>query len=226
MGSQVKSWTDSLHTLPVGDCKTLFGQASDRSRNACASLDGERKHVRRVERRAYLNMLRVANAAQALDRLPEPGETFHVVMAGNFDAFDLVPAVLRLAAPATIAVLNIATLGFNQRNTATLVALLDDGQVGRCTFICSTYFRSMSDGEPVYDELYTALTTRPGGHRIAAIRSHAKILLFELTDGRCFTWESSANLRSCRNIEQATLTHDRDLLDFHREWILEVLADA
>lgn len=39
------------------------------------------------------------------------------------------------------------------------------------------------------------------GHRCVAVRSHAKILLFEMSDGRSFAWESSANLRSCKNVE-------------------------
>ena len=42
-------------------------------------------------------------------------------------------------------------------------------------------------------------------------------------DGRCIVNESSANLRSCRNIEQFTMTHDRDLLEFHRQWMAEVM---
>jgi hypothetical protein len=64
------------------------------------------------------------------------------------------------------------------------------------------------------------------GHSIAAIRCHAKILLMELTDGRHIVVESSANLRSCRNIEQFTMTDDHDLLLFHRGWMLELLKDA
>ena len=76
----------------------------------------------------------------------------------------------------------------------------------------------------MYDSLAEALTTR--GHQIAAIRCHAKILLMELTDGRCFVVESSANLRSCRNIEQFTMTHDEDLLRFHQAWMTDVLKDV
>jgi len=48
----------------------------------------------------------------------------------------------------------------------------------------------------------------------------------ELTDGRCVVVESSANLRSCRNIEQFTMSHDRALLQFRRSWMLGLLTDA
>jgi hypothetical protein len=211
-------WTDQLQTL---NAEPLYPAEADATRNAQIGIDADLKHISRPERRRLLHMLAVSNAAKALDRLPEPRETFHVVMSGNFNAWDIVPAVLTLAAPATIAELNVATLGFNEQNATELIGLLDAGQVGRCTFICSVYYKSMKDGAPVYDALAEALTNR--GHQIAAIRCHAKILGMELTDGRCLTVESSANLRSCRNIEQFTLSHDADLLHFHREWMMELL---
>ena len=53
--------------------------------------------------------------------------------------------------------------------------------------------------------------------------THAKVVLIETTDGRHFVVESSANLRSCSSIEQITVTHDGDLLAFHRQWIDELL---
>lgn len=177
--------------------------------------------TRVAARRQYLDLTRVANAAKALDALPAAGESMHLIARGHFDAFDLVPAVLRLAEPVTIAELNIATLGFNEKNAARLIELLDAGDIGRVTFVCSQYFSGMSDGKPVFEALCRDLGER--GHPITAARCHAKILGFELTDGRCIVSESSANLRSCRNIEQFTITHDRDLLAFHRRWMQDVL---
>jgi hypothetical protein len=214
-------WTKTLSSLAPEDAPPLCASPAAATRDARVQLDAEHLHTR-TARRKYLHMLGVANAAKHLKRLPKRGETHHCIMRGNYNGWDLVPAVLRLAEGARIAELNICTLGFNQQNATELVELLDDGRVGRCTFICSVYYRSMKDGQPVYDALAEALTAR--GHRIAAIRCHAKILLMELTDGRCITVESSANLRSCRNIEQFTMTHDRELLHlFHRQWMREIL---
>ena len=143
-------------------------------------------------------------------------------MRGNFNSWDLIPAILTLAEPATIAELNIATLGFNSKGAAALIDLLDTGPVSRCTFLCAHYWKSV-EGD-TYDELAEALTTR--GHRCLAMRCHAKIVLAELTDGRCLTIESSANLRSCRAIEQFTMTNDPPLLQFHRGWMKQVLDEA
>jgi predicted amidophosphoribosyltransferase len=165
-------------------------------------------------------MLQVANAAKHLERLPESGESFHCIMRGNYNGWDLVPAVLRLANPATIETLYIATLGFNRQNAEELLSLVDAGSIRRVRFICSCYYRSVEPA--VFDFLHASLTRN--GHRAVAIRSHAKILLFEMTNGAAYVIESSANLRSCRNIEQFCMTHDAELLRFHREWMDEVIG--
>ncbi|MCG2682519.1 MAG: hypothetical protein L6306_02770, partial [Planctomycetales bacterium] len=179
-----------------------------------------RKHNRTATRRRFLNQLQVENAARHLDRLPEVGESFHGIMSGNFHAFAFLPAIVRLASGAKVAEANICTLGFNQVNTFELFDLLDKDDVKKCTFIFSCYYRS---NEPeVADALIDGLRTR--GQRVAVIRNHAKVILAELDDGRCFTWESSANMRSCRNIESYILTHDRPLLEFHRSWMNELLS--
>jgi hypothetical protein len=44
--------------------------------------------------------------------------------------------------------------------------------------------------------------------------THAKVVLIELSDGRGFVCESSANLRSCSSIEQLMLTNDVALYAF------------
>lgn len=54
------------------------------------------------------------------------------------------------------------------------------------------------------------------------MRTHTKLLLIETTAGDCYTIESSANLRSCKNVEQSTFTNDRPLFDFHRQWLNEL----
>lgn len=213
------AWIDNLPALEVSAASFYADTAP---KDVAIGLDYDPSHARRAHRRTHLRMLRVANAAKALHRLPEAGESVHVIMRGNYNSWDLVPAVLRLSEPATIATLNICTLGFNQQNAEQLIAMLDDGQVARCTFICSHYYRSVE--ADVYDRLYADMTSR--GHQCLAMRCHAKLLLFEMTDGRHYVIESSANLRSCRNIEQFVLTHHRGLLEFHRGWMLEMFTKA
>jgi len=173
----------------------------------------------RGNRRTMKELLQVANAAHAIDRLPDADESVHIIMSGNFNAWDIVPACLKLA-DAPLESLHVATLGFNKRNASELLRLIDDGSIGSVAFLCSCYFRDQNRGEFAY--LADGLEER--GHRIAAARSHAKVIAMRFTDGRCCTTESSANLRSCRNLEQMTLHGSPALHDFHAAWIQEQMT--
>jgi hypothetical protein len=146
-------------------------------------------------------------------------------MSGQFDSWDLVPAVLELAAPATIRRLDVSTLGFNERVITGLAAMLDGGQVEAVRFIAANWFRSVADGGRLFDHLAEMLAAHNQPPPIA-VRNHSKVILFEMTDGRHFAIESSANLRSCNNVEVFSITQDAELVRFHRSWMEEVTTFA
>lgn len=179
------------------------------------------RHVRRAVRRRFIHALNVQNAAKDLEQLPEPGETYHFIMRGNWHGWDLVPAVLRLAGGPAIELLYVATLGFNKDNAVELANLLDAGRIKRVRFVCSVYFRDAT--RDIFEFLAAELQAR--GQELLAMRNHAKLLLFRLEDGRSYVVESSANLRSCRNVEQFALSHDAGLFDFHVAWMDAQLAN-
>lgn len=212
----------NLIKKPEWKLRAIYEKKSNAARNAEIGITEDLTHRRRSKKRHYQHMLHVANAAKQLGSLPPAGESLHCIMRGNFNGWDLVPAILRLAAPATIRSLYVATLGFNETNATELVELLDKGDIQNVTFICSIYFRTTSGD--VFEYLHHQLQTR--GQRALAIRCHAKILLCEMTDGRSLVVESSANLRSCNNIEQFALHHDAELLAFHRSWMDDVAAKS
>jgi hypothetical protein len=214
---------EDLPTFDLDAVPAFYGAAEvAAARDASAELTRDYRLRRRDAKRILQHKLNIANAAQQLQALPAEGESLHCVMRGNYHAWDLVPAVLRLAAPAVIDYLAVATLGFNRSNAAELLELIDAGRVARCDFICSCYFRSTSADE--FGFLASGLQAR--GQRIAALRSHAKIVLFAMSDGAYYAIESSANLRSCHNVEQFSMTRDRALFDFHREWMGSLLEQS
>ena len=94
------AWLDELANFDTSDVPALFEQPAIDARDVQAGLKTDLKHTRRAERRTMLDMLRVPNAAKAVGRLPEPNESFHVVMAGNFNQWDLVPAVIEMVSAA------------------------------------------------------------------------------------------------------------------------------
>lgn len=165
-----------------------------------------------------VSALQSRNAIKEVAQLPGPNESLHIIARGNFPLWSIVPAILKLAAPATIDGLSMATLGFSASNATDLLSLIDAGQIRNVTVVCSVYFERQNPAE--FRLMSEGLAAR--GHTIIAMRAHAKVMALALSDGRRFAVESSANLRSCRNLEQITLTQAADLHDFHAGWIDQV----
>lgn len=190
--------------------------------SAQRELNG-RAVLRRISpRRRMVDALHSKNAVRDIRSLPEPEESLHVICRGNFPLWSIVPATLALAAPAVIDALHVATLGFSTSNATALLDLIDARKIKTVWVVASVYFERQSPAE--YRLMADGLAQR--GQKIVALRCHAKVITMALSDGRAFTVESSANLRSCRNIEQFALTNSPDLARFHAGWIEQVIAAA
>jgi len=173
----------------------------------------------KAKRRELINLLRVKNAAKHLDHLPGPGCAIHAIMKGNYSYADMIPAVLKLSDPHKIEHLAATTLGFSQKAILQLLDMIDAGNVRTLDFICADFFEK---ADPEICQFARSELDRRGS-RFASARCHAKIMLIGMDDGTRYTSESSANIRSCRSIEQFALTNDPDLYEFHREWINEIM---
>jgi hypothetical protein len=177
---------------------------------------------RRGGRRVAVEALQRKNAVRDIETLPAPGESLHIICKGNFPLWSIVPAILTLTAPAVIERLSIATLGFSTSNAADLLALFDAGKIVAVDIVASVYFERQNPAE--FRMMAEGLAAR--GQRLVALRSHAKVIAMKLSDGTALAVESSANLRSCRNIEQITIIHDLDLFYFHAGWVAQVIDAA
>jgi len=164
----------------------------------------------------------VRTAAVHIGRIPGPREAFHLVCNGRYALWDMVPAVLSLAGGAVIEDLYLATLGFSKFNVVEIVEMLDAGTIKRLSLLCSHYFKGTSGGiyELAANELY-----KRSNARFLSIRTHAKLVCLKLTDGRTLTIEASANLRSCKNIEQMTIFGHPNLYEFHTGWINDLFME-
>lgn len=192
-------------------------QRAARGRDHPVPIEADgRRHKRKVKRRLFHDRQRTNNAIATLTELPALGESHHYLMGGQYDAFDLIPAMLHRATPATIEALHIATLGFNASNAERLIQLMDAGQVKRTTLLCSVYYQADHKEADTCYRLAVELPERGGW--FCPCRCHAKVIAARFTDGRAFVVESSANLRSCRSIEQFVLSQDPDLFQFHADW--------
>jgi hypothetical protein len=204
--------------LDIRNNPILQRRLDDEQRELTASTTMKRQGAKRQ----MVEALHRKNAVRDIRELPGEGESLHIICRGNFPLWSVVPATLALATPARIDHLAIATLGFSTSNATDLLQMLDAGQVQAVDIVCSVYFERQNPAE--YRIMAEGLSARH--QRLIALRSHAKIIAMRLSDGRAFVVESSANLRSCRNIEQITLTQDKALTEFHAAWISAVIDAA
>ena len=179
-----------------------------------AGLARDLAKMRTPTRRLLRDFRLDPEAFRHLKRLPRPGQSLHGVISGRYALFDLVPALIeRTGEP--IANLHLVTLGFSKQNGADLCAMIDARQVRRAALVCSYYFQKTS--AQIYDAVIPELLKRNA--RVKAMRSHAKMILARMAGGARFVVESSANLRSCKNVEQFVLSNDEPLYTFHRRWL-------
>src|SRR6185369_15584345 len=130
-----------------------------------------------------------------IEILPSEGESLHLVLSGYFDLLNLVLALLdKVGSPCLT--LRIATLSFSKRNVKELAGLIDSGAVRQVDLLTSDYQRQ-------HDQDYMVLALEElsvkRGQRVAAARSHCKLITMALEDGRRYVIEGSANLRTSRN---------------------------
>lgn len=166
-----------------------------------------------------LNHEGINNAAAQIHHLPAPQHAVSCIMGGNYHGFDIIPAIQRLAC-IPILDLTIATLSFSKRNISNLTLLLDQGLIQRVGLLTSDYFAKAD--ALIYGAAKRELVELRG-QRLAFTRNHAKVICIRTAAGH-YVVESSANLRSCVNFEQFTLTHDESFYQWHLEWIEYLLA--
>lgn len=166
--------------------------------------------------------IRAERAVEAITELPAPGEYIHVITGQEFAGFDLLGAILKLSGAKAFAALTLTTLGFSKPNLASLQGMIDAKQVKPKTLkiLCSDFFRR-SDRD-IWK--IGAGQAKRLGYGFRSTRNHTKLILADV--GRRYVVESSANLRSCANLEQFTMTHSKQLYEFHAGWIAKVWETA
>lgn len=169
-------------------------------------------------KRIFYDWSQVKAAMELIERLPGPGETVHAIMNSLFKGVDLAPAIQRLAnKPAKELI--VTTLGFNRADAACLCEMVERGEVLSLSLVCSNFFAEKDRGAFNYATARFAEV----GSKIAVSRNHSKLMLFDFGGGEFYTVESSANLRSCNNLEQFCLSNSAALFAFHKSWIVKML---
>jgi hypothetical protein len=139
-------------------------------------------------------------------------------MTGTYDLCQVISAVAK-ALP-SLAALRIATLCYSKRNAFELLGLLENRPTLRLSLLVSTFFRGHN--KELHEWFTEELKSHPTA-TVAVARSHCKVVAFHLGNNDGLVFESSANLRTNTNREQLTAIRDRELHDWHAQWIDEMV---
>ncbi len=169
-----------------------------------------------------VNAMKRRWAISEIGRLPEPGESIHIVSNARFDFWDWVPAIIEMAAPRVVDEWFGSTWILNRRNAVELLALYDASKIRRIGFITGIYFKRRESA--VFATLYEGLKAR--GQRFKAALNHSKWFAMRFDDGTGITVEASANFTENGNMEQFVYTNDAGLFDFYRDFANTVLGEA
>jgi hypothetical protein len=213
--ASVTDWAEGL-SQPYDDAP-YFEPETSTEVDSTIRLQEDERLERTPTRRLFRDYRANAAAYKHLDPLPEPGTDLEMLISGKYAMWDLVPALIEHLGP--IEHLHIATLSFSKQNAGDILGLLDSGDIKRISLVISYYYKSTS--REIYDLLVPNLIER--GHRVKAIRNHAKIILAEMVSGDRFNIRGSPNLRSSVNIERLTLSRGDDVYNFDKAWLEDVL---
>lgn len=167
-------------------------------------------HRHRPTRRRHEDHRHHGALAGVLDPLPTAGETVHLIIHGGVPLSAVIWHIIDRAPPADLA---ISTLGFSRHFIHELIDRMQTGQITSGVVVCSNYFSRADAAE--YQEARELLAPWPV--TLTDARTHGKVFVFGT-----FCGEGSANLRSCRSIENVSITNDENLARFHAGWIRQI----
>ena len=102
-----------------------------------------------------------------------------------------------------------------------MLSLLDARPGLALTLLVSSFFRDHNKG--LFEAFADDLKAHPHA-RLAAARSHCKVVCFDVSMDDGLVFEGSANLRTNKNREQLAVFRDRPLHDWHAGWIDEMVS--
>ena len=113
--------------------------------------------------------------------------------------------------------LYIATYSINLKAVGVICSLLDSGLIENWTLVLNCNMKYKMKGK---DVVLLEEVRKRNNFTLIKKYSHAKVTLIE-QDDRNIVISGSGNYSENPKIEQYTINNNRDLLEFHRGWMLE-----
>lgn len=179
------------------------------------------KKFRSQNRRKNRNALRGENLNTIFSDfggLPGQGESYRVISNGGFDCVHYLDYFMEQLGD--LDSLLIATWIINRENAKQIFDYFDNGRIKSGTLVLSNRTRQLRKQDWGY--IIEGFKDRKWKIRIP--NTHAKLFCASNEAKQYYlTVEGSGNWNENKRIENYTITNDKDLFDFHKNWIDEIV---
>lgn len=194
---------------------TLFDFDEKIEDNTSILLTSRKLKIR--EKLKTKSFLKKEKANEVFSEIPGENESIHIISNGSFDYFTLVPICIELMGNSCNN-FYFSTWTLNNSNSEAILKLYDDKKVQKINCLVGLYFKKREAA--VFNMIYEGLKER--GQRIFSNENHSKITL--LDNGKDYiVIEGSANFTANPRIEQFTVYNSKQLFDFHKSWMDEII---
>lgn len=173
----------------------------------------EQKAIKRVIKNNSLHYLK-AKALSDLCVKPLQGEQYRIVTEKQFNAYALI---LYLLQTEIIEELNIAIYRINEPTVVSIIELIEQGKIKRANFVISNFFNQTKKPEK-WAILLRDYCSKSGKCTHRYTHNHAKVVTIKTNSGY-YVFEGSGNMSDNARIEQYVFENNKDVFDFHANWI-------
>lgn len=117
--------------------------------------------------------------------------------------------------------IHIAVYRMNQKAVTHLKDIISKGNI-KGNIIVSKFFRENKKYERWANEL-VSFSNSSKLINVAFARNHAKVFLAKTKSGKHIVFEGSGNLSDNDRIEQYIYENNREVFEFHKKWIIDVV---
>lgn len=172
----------------------------------------------RILKQRFIFANRAEDAAIWMEgRIPAPGEDLVTITTGMWDYWHLPLYILNKTPIGAIREIYVSTWAFNRE---TLISLQEQIERHKCkvVFMVTTF---NSDRYPAEHYLLVQTIEKYGG-KLITLNQHSKIFLVDASPN-FYSFTGSANMTKNENIEQTTVTNDKDRFLFYRQFFQHFL---
>lgn len=179
----------------------------------------KQKALKRIIKNNDIHFIK-AKALSDLCIKPLRGEQYRIITEKQFNVYALILYVLESE---IIEELYLAIYRINEETVQSIIDFIDSGKIKKATFIISNFFNQTKKPEKWAIKLREYCEGNKNTNHIY-IHNHSKVLAIRTISDNYYVFEGSGNMSDNAKIEQYVFENNKDVFDFHKEWMSNLIA--